>query len=213
MSKFVRQKNNKKSKATGFTEAELAAAAFARDNDLWTQKETNRDRKKRRSRSKSRKKSKKRKKSRKRKKKKSRSLSCSSVREPPKDPSNPLLKASDSHGYNQWRGKRKRSRSPEEKWSHEGFLTRSISPIRERTEGPMADTRTGQWQSRAGGVYLPPARSADADDEGEAMPSRYVIPLRQQIVRKASSRSRSRSSRSRKKRRRSPCYRLDAPEE
>lgn len=72
-----------------------------------------------------------------------------------------------------------------ERWEHDVFENRSESPIRERTEGAMWDTRRGSWRSRAGGVYLPesPVENSEANESvttGHQKPSRYKYPLRHQ---------------------------------
>mmetsp|Transcript_13004 Transcript_13004/g.28883 ORF Transcript_13004/g.28883 Transcript_13004/m.28883 type:complete len:857 (-) Transcript_13004:170-2740(-) len=53
------------------------------------------------------------------------------------------------------------------KWDHRGYLYRSPSPCRLRTEGAMAKTRKGAWRSRAGGVYLPPLEEDLATKMGD----------------------------------------------
>lgn len=48
-------------------------------------------------------------------------------------------------------------------WDHRGYIFRSPSPCRLRTDGAFAETRKAAWRSRAGGVYLPPTAAEAAE--------------------------------------------------
>eukprot|EP00923_Selenidium_pygospionis_P044754 GHVN01077307.1.p1 GENE.GHVN01077307.1~~GHVN01077307.1.p1 ORF type:complete len:518 (+),score=109.06 GHVN01077307.1:58-1611(+) len=134
----------------------------------------------------------------------------------PRDPVNPLDAAYDTYAYRMMKKKRwasppsKGEREPE--WRHDRYLNRSESPNRERTEGPMWDTRKDAWISRAGGAYIPPRPRDGREDERDereedwhrsASPARYRYP--EQFHRIRSDRARSPSDRSRD----SPRYELD----
>eukprot|EP01068_Selenidium_serpulae_P008209 Selendium_serpulae@DN4920_c0_g1_i2.p1 len=102
----------------------------------------------------------------------------------PRDPVNPLDAAYDRRAYfeNRHRKKKNPDRQREPQWQHDRFLTRSESPNRERTEGPMWDTRKEAWISRAGGQYIEARRrprrdhSSDDDEGARAEPARYRYP-------------------------------------
>ncbi|KAF4671593.1 hypothetical protein FOL47_001408 [Perkinsus chesapeaki] len=94
----------------------------------------------------------------------------------PPDPFNPLNQAYDVEKYKEVEQKHKRRRTRGRRWEHDWYRQRSPSPIRERTEGPMWDTRAGSWRSRAGGVCLAPT-----EEDQEEEPARYKIPLRVQF--------------------------------
>ncbi|KAF4689160.1 hypothetical protein FOZ60_002031 [Perkinsus olseni] len=94
----------------------------------------------------------------------------------PADPFNPLNEAYDVGKYEELQHRHKRRRTRGRRWEHDWYRQRSPSPIRERTDGPMWDTRAGSWRSRAGGVCLAPTEE-DQDEE----PARYKIPLRVQL--------------------------------
>jgi len=102
----------------------------------------------------------------------------------PHDPLNPLDAAYDLKAYEILRKFRKRSRhlmskiaAEEPEWDHMGYLRRSPSPCRLRTNGTMAPTRKLAWRSRAGGVYLPP-EAIDEDRRGSPSisPAKWMYP-------------------------------------
>ncbi|CEM11213.1 unnamed protein product [Vitrella brassicaformis CCMP3155] len=99
----------------------------------------------------------------------------------PRDPVNPLDAAYDRKAYRRLKRERKRrgSRSPsggrrDPYWEHDRYVERSESPERERTEGPMWDTRKGSWVSKAGGVYIPPADGREGEGGDDQEPARYI---------------------------------------
>ncbi|KAF4724950.1 hypothetical protein FOZ63_003891 [Perkinsus olseni] len=94
----------------------------------------------------------------------------------PADPFNPLNEAYDVGKYEELQHRHKRRRMRGRRWEHDWYRQRSPSPIRERTDGPMWDTRAGSWRSRAGGVCLAPT-----EEDQEEEPARYKIPLRVQL--------------------------------
>lgn len=109
----------------------------------------------------------------------------------PSDPKNPLQAAHDTRAYSgdsvsRWASsrrssrtsrRRKRGSSSEHHWDHQPFIDRSVSPRRDRTDGPMYPTRKGTWRSRAGGVFLAPGESSEDNvDSPRASPARYLYP-------------------------------------
>jgi hypothetical protein len=107
------------------------------------------------------------------------------VSQMPQDPVNPLDAAYDLKAYEIFaRFRRRVGRTlskvaqDEPEWDHLGYLRRSPSPCRLRTNGPMYPTRKGAWRSRAGGVYLPPEEPNPEDRGGSPSPSpaRWVYP-------------------------------------
>ncbi|KAL8271632.1 hypothetical protein Esti_004437 [Eimeria stiedai] len=99
---------------------------------------------------------------------------------PPRQRANPLFAAHDIRAYARETARpRPRSRSPRS-WTHDRFVVRSPSPRRRRPDGPMWDTRLGQWKSRAGGVYIPPTpeevQALREQKQQKASPSRQRSP-------------------------------------
>eukprot|EP00914_Ancora_sagittata_P002762 GHVO01005895.1.p1 GENE.GHVO01005895.1~~GHVO01005895.1.p1 ORF type:complete len:281 (+),score=33.79 GHVO01005895.1:31-843(+) len=122
----------------------------------------------------------------------------------PRDPTNPLDAAYDRKAYRE-RKLHKRSRKghsrDSRKWDHDLFERRSVSPNRDRNVGDMWDTRTGEWKSRAGGVYLPPTEPRPTNIDAASY--RYWDP-------KSRGRKAERDSdEERPRRRASPVYELD----
>ncbi len=129
----------------------------------------------------------------------------------PKERTNPLFQAYDRSEYDRGahrRHRRRRSFDEGGYWDHDKFLDRSPSPRRDRTAGPMANTRKGAWKSRAGGVFLPPdpVNEDDTDVEAEE-PAKYVFP--EDFRKRSPSRRRSRSRSLTPASRGSPRYDLD----
>ncbi|CAK0878062.1 unnamed protein product [Prorocentrum cordatum] len=130
----------------------------------------------------------------------------------PRDPRNPLLEAQDLNAYREYlraadgpdggaRG------SGESRWNHEGFLNRSPSPCRDRTEGAWASTRRGAWRSRAGGVYMPPSgRVEGEEDAGAPTTGASGRPARARAQPSTSTQRSLRSAAPCRRQRRSPSY-------
>jgi len=102
----------------------------------------------------------------------------------PHDPLNPLNAAYDMRAYEMLRKLRldeehqmSQVAADEPEWDHLGYLRRSPSPCRLRTNGTMWPTRKGAWRSRAGGVYLPP-EAGEVERRGSASlsPAKWMYP-------------------------------------
>ncbi|CAE7541247.1 unnamed protein product [Symbiodinium natans] len=102
----------------------------------------------------------------------------------PHDPLNPLNAAYDMRAYEMLRKLRldeehqmSQVAADEPEWDHLGYLRRSPSPCRLRTNGTMWPTRKGAWRSRAGGVYLPP-EMAEVEKRGSPSlsPAKWMYP-------------------------------------
>lgn len=94
-----------------------------------------------------------------------------------RDPSTSSTSSSSCSSSAKKKKKKKKNKKSKEKWDHEPFLERSLSPCRERTDGAMWNTRKGAWRSRAGGVYLPPPPK-DPKADGFRSPTRSPTPAR-----------------------------------